>query len=103
MPTSMRRWSPPATRRRCSPSAVAREVAGGLVDADLEGLPSHGVMLVDMYIDRLRQGSVTRGDAGTVVSDRGAAVVLDAGHALGQVTGRQAMAIAVEKARQFAA
>jgi LDH2 family malate/lactate/ureidoglycolate dehydrogenase len=81
----------------------ASMVADGLVEADLEGLSSHGVMLVDMYIDRLRQGSVSRNPRGTVVSDRNGAVVLDAGHALGQLTGRQAMSIAIDKAKEFAA
>ena len=42
------------------PDDAARVVAIGLVDADLEGLHSHGVMLVDMYIERIRQGSVSR-------------------------------------------
>ena len=46
------------------------KVAGGLVEADLEGLPSHGVMLVDMYIDRLRKGSVSRDKAAAVISER---------------------------------
>ena len=35
----------------------AAMVARGLVDADLDGLSSHGVMLVDMYIERLQKGS----------------------------------------------
>jgi LDH2 family malate/lactate/ureidoglycolate dehydrogenase len=85
------------------PHDAAMIVAGGLVDADLEGLHSHGVMLVDMYIERLRQGSVSKVQAVSVVSDRNGAVVLDAGHALGQLTGEQAMSIAIGKARQFAA
>lgn len=85
------------------PTDAAAEVARGLVDADLEGLSSHGVMLVDMYIERLRQGSVSCADIGTVVTERDGAVVLDAGHALGHLTGRQAMAIAIDKARQFGA
>jgi len=84
-------------------SAAATAVARGLVEADLEGLSSHGVMLVDMYIDRLRKGSVSRNEAASVISERQGAVVLDAGHALGQLTGAQAMALAVDKARQFAA
>ena len=81
----------------------AATVAEGLIDADLEGLHSHGVMLIDMYVERLRKGSVSTHEAATVVSERDGAVVLDAGHALGQLTGRQAMAIAVDKAKQFAA
>jgi len=82
---------------------AAQKVAEGLVDADLEGLHSHGVMLVDMYLDRLRQGSVSTREAGTVVSSRDGAVVLDAGHALGHLTGEQAMSIAIDKARDYAA
>jgi LDH2 family malate/lactate/ureidoglycolate dehydrogenase len=82
---------------------AAAEVASGLVEADLEGLSSHGVMLVDMYIGRLRQGSVSGGERAAIVSERNGTVVLDAGHALGHLTGRQAMTIAVEKSRQFGA
>jgi LDH2 family malate/lactate/ureidoglycolate dehydrogenase len=85
------------------PGAAAATVAKGLVDADLEGLSSHGVMLVDMYIERLQKGSVSRDENASVVSDRKGAVVLDAGHALGHLTGIQAMSIAIDKARQFAA
>lgn len=84
-------------------SLAAQKVADGLVDADLEGLPSHGVMLVDMYIERLQGGSVSNATAATIVSERQGAVVLDAGNALGQLTGEQATSIAIEKARQFAA
>jgi LDH2 family malate/lactate/ureidoglycolate dehydrogenase len=83
--------------------AGAAAVAEGLVAADLEGLHSHGVMLIDMYVERLRQGSVSTREAASIVSERAGAVVLDAGHALGQLTGQQAMAIAIDKARTVAA
>ena len=80
---------------------AASTVAGGLVEADLEGVPSHGVMLVDMYLDRIRRGSVSTQETVEVVSDRAAAMVLDAGHALGHLTGDQAIGFAVERARRF--
>jgi len=83
------------------PKQAAQVAASGLVEADLEGLPSHGVMLVDMYLARIRAGSVSNRESAEVVSDRDAAVVLDAGHALGQLTGDKAMALAVERARRF--
>src|SRR5215471_17118834 len=82
---------------------AAAKIAADLVDADLAGLHSHGVMLVDMYIERLQRGSVSKHEAASIVSDHQAAAVLDAGHALGQLTGHQAMAIAISKALQFAA
>jgi LDH2 family malate/lactate/ureidoglycolate dehydrogenase len=84
-------------------AAAAQRVAAGLVDADLEGLTSHGVMLTDMYIERLLCGSVSKETAAAIICERQGAVVLDAGHALGQLTGEQAMSLAIEKARQFAA
>ena len=85
------------------PVSAAEKVANGLVDAELEGLASHGVMLTDMYIERLQGGSVSKDTAAAVVSERHGAVVLDAGNALGQLTGEQAMTLAIDKAKQFAA
>src|SRR5215470_10384419 len=82
-------------------AADARLVATDLVAADLEGIPSHGVMLLPMYVERIDKGSVSRASAGAVVSDRGAALVIDAGNALGQLTSRQALKLAVERAREI--
>ena len=80
---------------------AAWRVADSLVEADMRGIPSHGVMLVPMYADRIRDGSITPRERADVVGDYGAIAVLDAGHALGVLTGDQAMALAVEKARAF--
>jgi LDH2 family malate/lactate/ureidoglycolate dehydrogenase len=65
-------------------AADARVVADDLVTADLEGIASHGVMLLPMYIERIVKGSVSARSSGEVVSDRGGAIVIDAGNALGQ-------------------
>jgi LDH2 family malate/lactate/ureidoglycolate dehydrogenase len=79
----------------------AQIVAADLVAADLEGLASHGVMLLPMYIERIMKGSVSRRSAGEIVSDRGSAIVIDAGNALGQLTARQAVKLAVARAQEF--
>lgn len=79
--------------------ADAVRVAEALVDADMEGVASHGVMLVPMYAQRLRGGSVTPASQATVVSDNGACVVLDAANMLGQLSALQAVALAGERAR----
>jgi LDH2 family malate/lactate/ureidoglycolate dehydrogenase len=81
--------------------ADAAIVAEDLVAADLEGVASHGAMLVPMYLERIKSGSVSKLSRGEVVSDQDASVVIDAGHALGQLTARQAVEIAVERARKF--
>lgn len=83
------------------PPRASHAVAAGLVDADLRGTPSHGSMLVPMYVERIRKGSVSVREEAEVVHDAGAIAVLDAHHALGQLTGDQAMALAVEKARSY--
>jgi LDH2 family malate/lactate/ureidoglycolate dehydrogenase len=83
------------------PDEAAAAVAEGLVDADMRGIPSHGLMLVPMYAERIQAGSVTTATEAEVVSDLGAIAVLDAGNALGILTGDQAMALAVERAREF--
>jgi LDH2 family malate/lactate/ureidoglycolate dehydrogenase len=80
-----------------APQAAAA-VAEDLVAADLEGVASHGVMLVPMYVERIRAGSVSTREAGTVVSDQGAAIVIDALDALGQLTARQAVELAATRA-----
>lgn len=79
------------------PAAGAHTVAEALVAADLEGVASHGVMLLPMYVDRLAAGSVAKTVVAEVVHDAGSAVVLDAGHALGQVTSQQAIDLLRER------
>jgi LDH2 family malate/lactate/ureidoglycolate dehydrogenase len=80
---------------------AAAEIADALVDADLRGTPSHGVMLVPMYVERLHAGSVTRHRTATVVSDSPTFVLLDAGHAMGQLTSAQAVDLAVVRAHRY--
>jgi LDH2 family malate/lactate/ureidoglycolate dehydrogenase len=82
-------------------AADAQIVAADLVAADLEGIGSHGVMLVPMYVERINKGSVSCRSAGDVVSDRGGAIVIDAGNALGQLTSRQAVKLAIERAKEI--
>lgn len=83
------------------PPGAAATVAGDLVAADIEGVASHGVMLVPMYVQRIRAGSVSRATAGQIVSDRQAAIVIDGGDILGQLTARQAVELAADRAAQF--
>ncbi len=78
--------------------AAAGRVAEALVQADREGIPSHGVMLVPMYVDRIRAGSVSRRVAGEIVVDQGTSLVIDAHHALGQLTAEQAVGLVAERA-----
>ncbi len=80
---------------------AAATMAAALVEADLQGLPSHGVMQSEAYLARLKGGSVTAAEEGVIVVDRDASVVLDGGNMLGHLVAGQAMALAVERARRF--
>ncbi len=76
----------------------AHITAEAIVAADMEGIPSHGVMLVPMYVDRVIAGSVSTKTEPTVVHDGGSALVLDAGNALGQLTSDWAVPMVIERA-----
>ena len=78
-------------------------VAHILVEADLQGLPSHGIMQAEGYLTRLKNGAADPRDKAEIVVDNGCIAVLDAHDMLGQLSGDQAMRLAVEKARQFGA
>lgn len=69
-------------------------VAQALVAADVEGIPSHGVGLLPMYLSRVRGGSVDCRAEPTIVSDRRGAIVLDAHNAFGQVSSHRAVQLA---------
>ena len=75
-------------------------VASDLVAADVEGVASHGVMLVPLYLKRIKAGSASLEIEGDVVSRNGATVVIDGKNALGQLTGRQAVSEAIASAKK---
>lgn len=82
------------------PERDARITADALVAADLDGIPSHGVMLLPMYLSRLADKSVQARATPVVGMDIGALVNVDADHCLGQVSSTYAVGLAVERARQ---
>lgn len=74
-------------------------LADSLVSADLEGVASHGVMLLPMYIERVQAGSVSLTAQPEVVEDLGALLVMTARHGLGQVSSQMAVDEAIARAR----
>jgi len=82
------------------PAEAARLSAAALVAADVEGMSSHGVTLVPLYVERILAGSVSTGTEPTVVHDGGSAIVLDAGNSLGQLSSDWALPMVSERARE---
>jgi LDH2 family malate/lactate/ureidoglycolate dehydrogenase len=74
-------------------------VADSLVQADLWGHQSHGVLRLPWYVDRLRAGAMTARTEPAVLSDTGPLVLLDGRDGIGQVLTEHARRLAVERAR----
>lgn len=94
----MQEWVSQALVACDVPHDDAALTAEALVEADLQGVASHGCMLIPMYIDRLRAGSVNPRPSITVVEDRPSLLVIDADHGLGQVSSARAVDMAMERA-----
>jgi LDH2 family malate/lactate/ureidoglycolate dehydrogenase len=94
----MQAWASQAFITCGVPQNDAHLTAEALVEADLQGVASHGCMLLPMYVDRLRAGSVNPRPNITVIEDRPSLLVIDADHGLGQVSAARAVHMAMEKA-----
>jgi L-2-hydroxycarboxylate dehydrogenase (NAD+) len=74
-------------------------LAGSLVDADLRGVHSHGVLRVPEYVKKLTEGGVDPHGRPRVVREVGACLVVDGDNSMGQIGMRFAMTRAVERAQ----
>jgi LDH2 family malate/lactate/ureidoglycolate dehydrogenase len=83
-----------------TPPDNAALVAEALVDADIEGLASHGLLQLPMYLERIARGSVDPAAIGEIVVDAGARLTLDAQNGLGHVTAEHACEIAIARAAE---
>lgn len=77
----------------------ASVLAGHLVQADLRGVHSHGVLRVPDYVKKLMQEGVDPGGRPRVVREDGACLVVDGGNSMGQIGVRFAMGRVIERAR----
>jgi len=78
----------------------AEAIAGHLVDANLMGHDSHGAGMLVEYVPAMRDGRLRLGRRARITRDSGPLVVIDGGDGVGQVLGREAMAIGIERARR---
>ena len=77
----------------------ARAIAVSLVEANLAGHDSHGIVRTQRYCLWAREGNVRFGQRMDVVSDAPGFALLDAQHGFGQTAGAEAVRIGVEKAK----
>jgi len=79
----------------------AETCADCLVQTNLWGIDSHGVLRVPIYIKRLLSGAMNKRPDIISVNDAGALEVLDGDDGCGYIVGRTAMNRAIEKAEQY--
>src|SRR5688500_17123392 len=83
----------------CSRDEAAR-VAYHLVEANLVGHDSHGVIRIPTYVQWLEAGKVLPNKTARVVFENDAIAVIDGEFGLGQSVGEQAMRIGIEKSER---
>jgi len=81
------------------PARDAETLAGLMVEADLRGSDTHGVIRLPLYIRRVRAGGVNAKPNIRVVSDRPSAALVDGDNGMGHLVMRHAAHIAIEKAK----
>ena len=82
------------------PAEDAQLLAGCLVEAELWGHPSHGLLRLSWYVARIRSGVVDPAAKAETVVDRGTVVVLDGHEGLGHVLAAHAATEAVRRAKE---
>jgi L-2-hydroxycarboxylate dehydrogenase (NAD+) len=81
------------------PQSDAQTVAGLMVQADLRGSDTHGVIRLPLYVRRLRAGGINVKPNICVLSDRASAALIDGDNGMGHLVMRRATELAIEKAK----
>jgi uncharacterized oxidoreductase len=84
-----------------SNATEARLVAENLVTANLLGHDSHGIGMIPRYIDAVLEGGLAPNQHPKATVDTGALLALDGCKGYGQVIGREAMQMAIERTKKL--
>src|SRR5713101_253011 len=83
-----------------TPRHIADAVAEILVNANLAGHDSHGVLRVPAYLRSIEQGGIDPSAEPEVVKETSGTLLIDGKHGFGHYTAQQAMQRAIEKAKR---
>jgi L-2-hydroxycarboxylate dehydrogenase (NAD+) len=81
------------------PEPDAEKLAGLMVEADLRGSDTHGVIRLPLYVRRIRAGGVNARPNIRVVSDRPSAALIDGDNGMGHLVMKHAAELAIGKAK----
>lgn len=82
------------------PEADARVVAEHLVEADLRGVHSHGVIRVPAYVEACRAGRINPRPNIRIVEEHGGQVVMDGDNGIGQLAAYRANEVAIARGKE---
>jgi len=83
-----------------TPTDIADHVAGHLVDSNLAGHDSHGVIRIPWYVAQVRDGSIRPGARPRIVEDRPAAALVSGEWGFGHPAATAAVDAACERGRR---
>jgi LDH2 family malate/lactate/ureidoglycolate dehydrogenase len=81
-----------------APQEQASSMSSNLVQADLEGVASHGVVRLPIYVERLLAGVVNPRPNVRAMRETATTAVVDGDNGMGQWVGVRAMQLAIDKA-----
>ena len=103
----MVKFAPELRRRVCdifcaigAAQSVSERVADSLVESNLMGHDSHGIIRVPFYVRAIRDGRLKPGGEIRIARQSASTAVLDCDWAFGQVAAKQGIELAMAKARQ---
>jgi (2R)-3-sulfolactate dehydrogenase (NADP+) len=99
--TELRDLATRALARAGASESMARTTASALVDAEAQGLPSHGIARVAQYATHLRNGRADGRAVPVIARERGGAILVDARSGLAFPACTLAVEEAIRRARQL--
>jgi len=96
-PIALREFCSTVLIRLNVPPDQATVIAANLVDADLKGIDSHGVVRLPIYVERLRAGVVNPRPNVRMTRETKTTAVVDGDNGMGQWVGMRAMQMAIAK------
>lgn len=99
-PDDLRKFVTRALEAAGLPAQGASDVAHLMVEADMRGSDTHGVIRVPLYVRRIRAGGVNPNPNIRVVSEKPSAALVDGDNAVGHLVMKYATEVAIAKARQ---
>jgi LDH2 family malate/lactate/ureidoglycolate dehydrogenase len=100
-PDALERYAAAVLAAVGMPEEDAATAARSLVDANLRGVDSHGIVRLLPYVTKIEQGGTKARPTITLARDRAATAVVDGDAGMGQVVGTFAMNEAIARARTY--